>query len=422
MLASLPYIASIILSMNRPESTIYLDYAATTPIDPVVLETMMPYFSEHFYNPSALYKEAVGIQRVLLESRKKVAHELSARPEEIVFFDGGTEANNQAIVGTITTWKKKNPNKIPHAVTSEIEHSSVLQLFKHLEEAGECTVDYLGIDSSGLVSAKELKKTLTENTVIVSIAYGNGEIGVIQNIKEIAKIVRHFKKHNDSVYPYTHTDAAQVAHFCNLNVLQLGIDLMSITGSKIYGPKKIAALYIKTGTELDPLMHGGGQESSLRPGTENIPSIVGLATALELVRKKTEEESNRLFFLKEFFITSIKNIDSSIIVNNNSEKASYLPHIVNITIPNLSSEEILLRLDAKGIACSMKSACTSNREGDSHVILALREHDVKNKKHTGSIRFSFGRDTNEEQLKITLTELTKIVKEMSAFKEQLLGN
>ena len=293
---------------------IYLDYAATTPIDTEVFEAMKPYFTEYFHNPSGVYSQAVAVQKVLADARSSVANVLSARPQEIVFFDGGTEANNQALLGSIREWKKSNPNKTPHVITTSTEHSSIIELCHHLEKTKECNVDYLDVDRRGTISIKQLKTLINENTVIVSVSYANGEVGTIQDIKEVAKTVRQYKKKEGTLYPYVHTDAAQAAQFCNMNVLQLGIDFMTITGSKIYGPKKIAALYIKNGTGIEPLLFGGDQESSLRPGTENIPYIVGLATALTKVRNVQEQEHARQLELKTFFINEIKKDDSIIII------------------------------------------------------------------------------------------------------------
>lgn len=401
---------------------IYLDYAATTPLDPAVFDAMKPYFTEQFHNPSGVYSAALLVKSALHDAREGTARALSARPQEIIFCDGGTEANNLAIRGAILAWKEKHPNQKPHIITSSIEHSSVLELCKELEYNNECTVDYLPVDASGTIDPKELKKRITENTVVVSISYANGEVGVIQDVKEIAKVVRHYKKHNATMYPYFHTDAAQATSFCNTNVLQLGVDLMTITGSKIYGPKKIAALFVKTGVNLKPLLYGGEQESSLRPGTENIPYIVGFAAALQRAQELKDKELARLTSLKEYFIRELSTLDPSIIINSNHPHAQYLPNIVNITVPELSSEEIVLRLDAKGIACSMKSACTNTTDGDSHVILALRANDETNRAHTGSIRFSFGRGTAKEELQTTFTELTSVITRIREFKSTLDSN
>lgn len=403
--------------MNR----IYLDYAATTPLDPEVFESMKPYFTGEFYNPSGVYEGAVRVKDKLEEAREKIARAVSARSQEIVFYDGGTEANNQALVGAINAWKTKNPTKKPHIITSTIEHSSVLEFCKHLEVTKQCDVDYISVNKSGVANLKELKKFINENTVIISIGYANGEVGVIQDIKEVAKIARHYRKHHQTSYPYVHTDAAQATQFCNINVLQLGVDMMTITGSKIYGPKKIAALFIKTGVELQPLLYGGEQEQTLRPGTENIPYIIGLAQALTKARNLSEEESARIAYLRDFFIKKLRN-DSSIIINSNHEGVEYLPNIVNITVPDLSSEEIVIRFDAKGIDCSMKSACKSDADGDSHVIVAMRAEDAPNKDYTGSIRFSFGRGTTQQQLETTIHELTSIISSMRNFNQSLIKN
>ena len=398
---------------------IYLDYAATTPIDPQVLESMKPYFSELFHNPSGMYKEAVEVSRSVEDSRKTIAHFLSARPSEVVFCDGGTEANNIALLGMLEYWKKNNPDKQPHIITSSIEHSSVYELSRFLEKEGYADITFLEVDEHGVIDSKQLKNSITENTVAVSIAYANGEVGVIQDIKEIAKLARHYKKHNDTEYPYVHTDASQASLYCNMNVLQLGVDVMTVTASKMYGPKKMAALFVKRGTKIQPLLHGGSQELSLRPGTENVPYIVGFAKAVELVKNNFDTEYPRLAELKKKFLKHISSIEPKPIINGESDHHEYLPSIVNITIPGLSSEEIVLRLDAKGIACSMKSACANNSEGDSHVILAMRTNVEKNKDETGSIRFSLGRGTTEDDLLYTAAVLKDVVESINTFKQKI---
>jgi cysteine desulfurase len=395
------------LVMNQ-SNHIYLDYAATTPLDPGVLELMMPYFTEQFYNPGGIYRGAVEVKQVLRESREQVASELSARPSEIIFVDGGTEANNLAILGTIEAWKKHNSNTRPHVITTTIEHASVQELVKYLNES--CDVTYLEVDHRGSVNPKDLREAINERTVVISVAYANGEIGVIQNVKGITKEVRHYRKHNESVYPYVHVDAAQATNYLNLNVLQLNVDLLSITGSKIYGPKKVAALYVKSGVKLQNLLYGGNQEYGLRPGTENVPYIVGFTHALKKVRAIHEEELKRLTALRNTFIQELSDIPH-VIFNTHADE-DFLPNIVNLTIPGISSEELVIRLDAKGIDCSMRSACKSGEDGDSHVIKALRDTD------TGSVRFSMGQRTTETQIQQTVAILKDIVSSLRKVQEQ----
>jgi cysteine desulfurase len=340
---------------------IYLDHAAATPIDPEVFSAMEPWLKNSFHNPNALYEPARRARQAIEEARTTVATALSARPQEIIFCDGGTEANNLAIQGVITAWKKNNPNKKAHIITSAIEHSSVYELYKALEE--DCDVDYLSVDERGLINIKELKELIREETVIVSVAYANGETGIIQDVKGITKVLRHYKKHNDSVYPYFHT-----------------------------------------GTEVSPLYFGGDQEKGMRPGTENVPYIVGLATALELSQENSEGESQRLAELQQYMLDEISNSPEcdSVIVNSGSGD-NYLPNIVNLTFKDLSSEEIVIRLDALGVDCAMRSACTSGGDGDSHVILAMRKED------TGSVRFSMGRGTSREDIDTFLQRLKKVI-------------
>ena len=419
-LATFAFTASIKVVMTASPTTIYLDHAAATPLDPEVFSVMEPWLKTDFHNPGGLYAGAVKAQKLIESSRSDVAKELDARNQEIIFVDGGTEANNLAIQGSIAAWRKDNPHTRPHIITSAIEHSSVFELFKHLEQ--NCDVDYIPVDSQGLVDIKELKKLINERTVIISVAYANGETGVIQDIKEIAKTARHYRKHNESIYPYVHTDAVQAANYLSLNVLKLGVDMMTISGSKIYGPKKIAALFVKTGTKINPLIFGGEQEFALRPGTENVPYIAGFAKALEISRACSETESERLYELKEFFMDKLSQSQelNKLIFNSGCDRDLFLPHIINITIAGLSSEELVIRLDSHGIACSMRSACTSGEEGDSHVILAMREHDESNKDETGSLRFSMGRSTSKDDLVKVLEVLQTTVSSMKATKNTYL--
>ncbi len=391
----------------------YLDYAATTPLDSEVFDAMTPFLTEAFYNPSALYSGGVKVKQAIQEARETIASVISARSSEIVFVDGGSEANNLALLGAVHQWSEDNPELRPHIITTEIEHPSVLEVCSSLEKT--CDVDYLSVNERGEIDIKELKDALKKNTVLVSIGYANGEIGTIQPIREVAKTIRYFRKQHLSSYPYLHSDAIQTATSLPLSVLSLGVDLLTLSGSKIYGPKKIASLYIKTGTKILPLMYGGDQEFGYRPGTENVSAIVGYSIALKKAQQQAETESIRLFELRNYFIEKLSLIPNMIVNSGKDEKS--LSHIVNLTFSGISSEELVLRLDAKGIACSVKSACKSGEEGDSHVIIAIRKYDDSKKKETGSVRFSLGKSTTKESLDFVAKELEQIVEGMRATKE-----
>ncbi|MCA9353151.1 cysteine desulfurase [Patescibacteria group bacterium] len=397
----------------RKQKRRYFDHSSGTPIDPQVFRAMQPYYRDIFYNPGAIYREGVQVREVVNQARRDIANILSAQPEEIIFVDGGTEANNLAILGTVRVWQKEHPDSIPHIITTCIEHVSVLETCRNLEREG-VRVDYLGVNEYGSINISELKQTISEHTVLVSIGYVNGEIGTIQNIREVTKTIRHYRKHHQSLYPYVHTDAVQAVNYVDeIGVPQLGIDLMTLSGAKIYGPKKIAVLFVKKGLSIEPILFGGGQESGLRSGTENVPAIVGMACSLNLARTYQDQEAQRLKLLQEYLIGELKKNFSVII---NAEHAEKIPNIVNVTFPHLSHEEIVIRLDAVGILCSMKSACKSGEEGDSHVIQALRQ----GAEYTGSIRFSFGRQTQKQDIDYLLDALKTIIRGMYQTKELLI--
>lgn len=396
---------------------IYLDYASGTACDQDVFNAMVPYFTDQAFNPGGMYRESVQVQNIIMESRIVVAGIIKSQASEIYFVDGATEANNIAIIGVVNEWKKNNPDKIPHIITTEIEHAAVLETCKYLESNG-VEVSYLSVDTVGEISIKELKESLQENTVLISIGYVNGEIGTIQDIRAVMKTIRHYRKHNNSYYPYVHTDAVQATNYVeNLGVPQLGVDLMTINGSKIYGPKKIAALYIKKNTPIQPIIFGGNQEQGIRSGTENVPYIVGFTEALQKTRIMQSDESSRLKKLQHFLESEIKNYDENIILNSSSENKN--PNIINITVPDLSHEEIVIRLDAAGFMCSVKSACKAGEDGDSHVIRAIAKGNRPDRS-TGSLRISLGREITKGHLEKFMKSFIKIVDGMKETYKNLI--
>ncbi len=383
-----------------------MDYASGTPIRKDVLMEMLPYFSKIFFNPGAIYQEGFDIIDILNKTRAEVAKMISARPKEIIFTDGGTEANNLVLRGIVSQWRNKNDDKKPHIITSSIEHASILETCHDLEEKNIADITYISVDEFGILDIKELKKSIQVNTILVSIGYVNGEIGVIQNIKSISKLIRYYRKHNNSKLPYFHTDAVQAVNFLDINIQRLGVDFMTVNGSKIYGPKKIAFLFKKADIKIDSIITGGSQEFGLRAGTENIPYIVGLSKALSVVSEEKESEMLRLRKLQMYMEDLLKKEISHLFIIN-GEKSNRVPNILSISIPKLSSEEIVLRLDTVGIKVSVKSACKSGEYGDSHVIKALR------KKDTQSIRFSFGNTTTKKDIRYVVEKLVKIINSMN---------
>ncbi len=401
---------------------IYLDYASLTPIDPRVTREMKKYSSQAYANPSSLYKEGVAAKKALAEGRQKVADYLNAHPDEIIFTSGGTEANALAIEGVVKAFKsqKDNLNKKPHIIISAIEHSSIIETVNLMEKHG-CEVTRLAVDKAGVVSLDELKKAIKPSTILVSIMTVNNEIGSIQPIKEIAKIVRQSRKDSgfknqdssSNAYPLLHTDAAQ-ALYEEINMDNFGVDMLTLDGGKVYGPRGIGALYVRRtvidGGLIEPIIQGGGQERGLRSGTENIPGIMGFGRALEVLKsdhfsqlKWREKERERITGLRATFIDGLKKIRPDIIINGGDhgidgqqdDLSIQSPHILNISIPGIDNEFFLFKLDAKGIACSTKSSCLRDEE-ESYVLKAINA-DSKT-----SLRFSFGRWTKKGDIKRAL--------------------
>ena len=366
----------------------YLDYASSA------LSTLA--------NPGAMHDLAVKEKNKLEMARLSVAKFLDAHANEVVFTSGSTESNNLAILGLVQNFSK------PHIVTTNIEHASVLEVFRHLEKTGLATVDIVPVEESGEVDPKKIKKVLKKNTVLVSVMYANNEIGTIEPIREIAKEIRHFNKLNNTRI-FFHTDATQAVNYLPINVEKLGVDLMSFNAAKIYGPKGVGALYIRRGTPVSRIMFGGDQEMGLRPGTENVASAMALAKALSEVEKIKEKESARLMKLRDYFFLKLEKmsrtvLDSELLVNGSRENR--LPNNVNITIPNIPSDLLVIELSAKGVFASAKSACKSGDGKASHVIKAIHP-DTKDT--DGFLRFSLGRQTQKADIDQTIKILNQIL-------------
>ncbi len=390
-----------------------MDYAASAPIDKKV-RLEMKRVSNLYANPGTIHKEGVKAMTEISNARKKIADVLYAHPDEIIFTGSATESIAIALLGTVYAldFKILN-NKLPHIITTNIEHKSVLENCKILEKKNLVEVSYLEVDEKGILDPKILKKYLKENTILVSVGYANNEIGTIQNIQEIAKEIRHYRKAHSikhiaqsNDYPLFHTDATQAINYLFIkNMEKLGVDMMSFNGAKIYGPKGIGVLYKKRGINISPLYVGGGQEFGLRPGTENIESILGIAKALKIAEKMKDKESIRLEKLRDIFIEQLKNLnkETGFKITINGDEKNRLPNNINISIDKISNELVLIELDAKGIMISTKSACGANDEETSHVIEA-----IKNKK-LESLRFSLGRETKEKDILYVIKILKNIL-------------
>src|SRR3989338_6322453 len=396
-------------SRSNLRKRIYLDYASLTPVAPEVLKVIKKYSSGEFANPASLYEEGVNAKKVLAEARKKTADFFHAHPDEIIFTGSGTEANNLAVRGLIeqiTNNKSQIKNKKKfHIITSIIEHSSILEPIKVLEKEG-IDVTYVGVDSSGVVDIKELKKALRPETVLVSIQYVNNEIGTIQPISEIAKLLRHSSKsirYTLCTKPFFHTDASQATCYLPLYAEVLGADLVTIDAHKCYGHRGIGLLYKKRNVPLLSLLFGGGQEYGFRPATENIPAIAGFAEALALIETRRARDVREITLLRDYFINKLLKINPRIELNGDREKR--LPNNVNISIKNIDNELFVLQLDAKGIAASTKSSCLRDEE-ESYVIRALG----KGQGAKTAVRFSMGRETTKAELEYTLQEIKHLLR------------
>jgi len=376
---------------------IYLDYAATAPTDPEVSKAMEPYLFDKFGNASSIHAFGQEAKKGLEDSREILASFLGAKPEEIVFTSGGTESDNYAIKGVASALEKKGN----HIITSAIEHHAVSESCKFLEKRG-FKITYVGVDKYGLVSPEDIKKAITDKTILISVMHANNEIGTIQPIAEIGKIAREKEI-------YFHADAVQTVGHIPVNVTELNVDLLSLSAHKFYGPKGVGALYIRKGTRLEPLLHGGDQERNRRASTQNTPGIVGLGKAIELCREKMKAETEFQMRLRDKLIKEIPERIPEVILNGHPQIR--LPNNVNFSIKYIEGESILLSMDMLGVAISTGSACTSSSLEPSHVLLAIGlSHEVSH----GSARITLGRWTKEEDVDTLIVSLAKVVEKLRA--------
>src|SRR3989338_4851871 len=427
---------------NIKTKRIYMDHAAAAPMDKRVKKAMEPYWMENFGNPNALYKEGLVARSAVEEAREDIGKVLGARAKEIIFTNGGTQSDNLAIFGVAKNFKNG------HIITTKFEHHAVLNSCKRLEKEGFSAkggpvsgwdVTYLDVGKEGVVKPEDVKRALKPETILVSIMYANNEIGTVQPIREIAKVIRDFKKRGEmkqnfsrftlprngagsdasqnfasprlsAAFPYFHIDACQAPGYLDINVERLGVDLLTLNGSKIYGPKGIGLLYAKNGIKLEPLLYGGEQEKKLRPGTENVPAIVGLAEALKIAYKDREKESARLVKLRDYFINRLLGEIPKTVLNGHPTQR--LPNNINVSILDAEGESIVLYLDEAGVACSTGSACTSESLEPSHVILAIGKPRAY---AHGAMRFSLGRSTTKKDIDYAMKVLPDIIKKLRMF-------
>lgn len=374
---------------------IYMDHAATTYVKPEVLDEMLPYFTDKFGNPSSIYFYGREAKEAIEMAREKVAAAIGAEPSEIYFTSGGTESDNWAIKGAAFAGKKKGN----HIITSAIEHHAVLHTCQYLEKLG-FEVTYLPVDQYGLINPDDVRRAITDKTVLISIMTANNEIGTIEPISEIGRIARE-----QGVY--FHTDAVQAIGSMDIDVKSLNVDMLSLSGHKFYGPKGIGALYIKKGVKIDQFMHGGAQERNRRASTENVPGIIGLGKAIELATATMPQRREHLTRLRDRLIKGI--MDKIPFVRLNGHPTERLPGNANLSFEFIEGESMLLSLDLKGVAASSGSACTSGSLDPSHVLLAIGlPHEIAH----GSLRLTLGDDNTEEDVDYVIEILPDIVERL----------
>ena len=375
---------------------IYLDNAASTQIHEDVLDSMLPYLKEQYGNASSIHRYGRMAHKAIEKARKQIALLINADPSEILITSGGTESNNTALRGISMS------DTCNHIITSSIEHDAILEPCKQLAKNG-LIVDYLPVDKFGMVDPLELKNHLSENTCLVSIMFGNNEVGSIQKIFEIAKIC------NEKKIPF-HSDAIQAVGKVPIDVKELGIDLLSISSHKLHGPKGIGALYIKKGIKIDPVILGGGQERGLRSGTENVANIVGFGKACEIAKNNLDENMSYVKKIRDLLIEKILHEIPTVTLNGDPH--SRLPNNAHFTFLGVNGEDLIIKLDEYGIAASTGSACSVNTQRASHVLQAM---GFSHEQITGSLRLTVGIFNNEKEIEQTVTSLKKIVEELRSF-------
>lgn len=381
---------------------VYFDHAAATPVDDRVLKAMEPYWREDFANPSSIYSLGNTARLAADDARETIAKILGASASEIIFTSGGTEANNLAILGAARAHRKGGG----HILVSAIEHHSVLEPAMALKKDG-FDVEIVPVGKDGLVSPDEVRRRMRPDTILVSVMLANNEIGTIQSISEIGKILRRFSHDQKQSSPFLHTDACQAAGFLPLDVRKLGIDLLTVNGGKIYGPKGVGFLYRRRGVKLEPIIYGGGQEGGMRSGTENIPLIVGMAKAFELAQSEGVKNAKHIRALRDELIGGILTLIPGSFVNGHPTER--LPNNVNVCIPGVSGETLVLYLDEARIACSTGSACTAGSLDPSHVLRAI---GLSKSQAQSSLRLTLGRENTETDVKFFLKALLPIVKKI----------
>jgi cysteine desulfurase len=394
---------------------IYLDYAATTPTDREVLKAMMPYFTNKFGNPMSIHSFGREAFETVEKSRKTVAEFLGCDEKEIIFTSGATESNNLAVKGVVRHHWTRSGNKFrPHIITTRFEHHCVLYACQNLEREGLAEVTYLPVNKDGVVKVADVKKAIKKNTILVSIMYVNNEIGTVQPIAEIGKFINSYNLKTTSHKLFFHTDATQAVNYFDCDVDKLGVDLLSLSGHKIYGPKGVGALYVKKGTPIMQIQDGGEQERGLRSGTHNVTGIVGLAQALVQV-KSQKSKVKIMVSLRDYMIKKILKEIPDTFLNGSPKKRS--PNNINLQFDSVEGEALILLLDSAGIAASTGSACSTGSLEPSHVLLAL---GIKPEQAHGSLRITLGKYTTKKEINYVIEKLKGSVKKLRSISGNIL--
>lgn len=383
---------------KRKNKRIFLDYASTTPLDKRVADAMRPFETEHFANPSALYQEATVAKEAIRKARKVTTELLSITPEEIIFTGTGTESINLALRGVVRASEIKNPQ----IIISNSEHPATMRTCEILEGEG-VEIIRVAVNEDGRVDPEKIQKALSDRTILVSVMYVNNEIGAVNSIRDISRVIREFRN-NEKRTPFFHTDASQAPLFYDVSLERLGVDMMTLDGQKIYGPKGIGLLASKRHVPLDSVIYGGGQERGKRAGTENVSGIVGFAKAFEIAASEREEESSRLATLRDYAFTSIKKLFPHVIINGSlTERA---PNNINVCFPGIDAEFTVIQLDEQGIAASFASSCkTLSDDSHSYVVEALGYTECA----SSSLRFTLGRGTTKKDIDVLCGVLQTIM-------------
>jgi len=375
---------------------IYLDHNATTPVEPEVVEAMVPYLNQGYGNASSVHSFGRDAKVALEQARETIASVINCEPSELYFTSGGTESDNIAVLGTAYRYR----NKKKHLIVGATEHHAVIEPAEHLHQNEGFALDLLPVDISGFASPEKLSELITDQTALVSVMHGNNETGAVQEIAALSRVARE----KGVLF---HTDAVQSIGKVVVDVKALGVDLASLTGHKIYGPKGTGALFIRQGVKIAPLFFGGSHEKKRRPGTENVAGAVGLAKALEIAEQRREDDFNRLSELADYFIDKVTTVIPDSFVN--SPRTRRIPQTINLSFPGAEGESIILGLDLKGIAASSGSACTSGATEPSHVLTAM---GIPPERGQAAVRFSMGRATTREQMDYVLEVLPSIIERL----------